>query len=561
VTTRVLQGIGVSAGRAAGPAHIHAHRALADGGPRTWDEVAAARASAAADLRRLMAGAPPEAADILAAQAEMLEDPALAAAVRTEVERGAAAVPALLAVAETFAAPLAALPDPYLAARAADVREVARRWADALADPQVATPLPAGPFVLVASDLGPADTLALPRDRLLAIATERGGPGSHTAIVARALGIPAAVGVAGLMAAAREGQWLEVDGDRGQVQPVAASAGVSGGTAKAVTMASGPHCSRDGIRVQLLANIGRPEEAALAAAAGAEGVGLFRTELLFMESPTAPAEDVQLAAYRQALGGLGGRTLVVRTLDVGGDKPLPYLPLPPAANPQLSMRGLRLLDLRADVLRAQARALLRAAPDGGGALRVMFPMVMDAADFRRGRAFFAAAAADLAAEGTPHAMPKLGAMVEIPAAAATAGSLLREADFVSIGTNDLTQYTLAVDRDDSQVAARYDSLHPGVLRLIAMTGRAGLDQGKPVAVCGELGGDPLAAPLLLAWGVHEWSVAIPSLPRAARALAAWDLPSATAIAEAALAAGSAAEVRALLLAAARDRGLVGICAN
>ncbi len=549
-----MTGIGVSSGRAVGPAHVRVQDPRITSGARTWDEVTAARDVAMAELRALIPGAPPEAAAILEAQVEILQDPALEDAVLEATKHGGDAAAALAVAADGFAARLAALPDPYLAARAQDVRQVADRWLAALAGATRQEPLPGTPFVLVAADLGPADTLSLPRDRLLAIATERGGPGSHTAIVARALGIPAAVGVTGLLEHAHEGGWLDVNGDTGEVVAVEAAAAARTLRAKADGMPPGPHLSRDGIRVQILANIGRPGEAAGAAAAGAEGVGLFRTELLFMESAAAPSEEAQYQAYREAVEALGGGTLVVRTLDVGGDKPIPYMPLPPAGNPQLSVRGMRLLDVRPDIMRTQVRALLRAAAHGPVA--VMFPMVVDASDIRRCRDLFDEAKLALVQEGLAFGSPALGAMVEIPAAATTATTLLCEADFVSIGTNDLTQYTLAVDRDDAHVAGRYDSLHPGVLRLIAMTGEAGRLTGKPVAVCGELGGDVLAAPLLLAWSVHEWSMAIPAMARMARALAAWDSHEAAEVAGRALEARTAAEVSALLKAEAEARGVL-----
>jgi phosphoenolpyruvate-protein phosphotransferase len=303
-----------------------------------------------------------------------------------------------------------------------------------------------------------------------------------------------------------------------------------------------PAETRDGHRVQVAANIGSVEEAQQAAAAGADGVGLLRSEFLFLDRPQAPSEDEQYAIYRGAAEALGPkRPLIVRLLDVGGDKPLAYLPMPAEENPFLGIRGARLFLLRPELLRTQARAVLRAAQ--GFDVRVMVPMIATVADFRSTRAVFEEERQKLGLAPVP-----LGIMVEVPSAALLADVFAREADFFSIGTNDLTQYTLAMDRGHAQLAAQVDGLEPAILRLVAQTVKAADAHGRHVGVCGALGGDPVAVPVLVGLGVHELSVAVPALPAVKARVRELDFAACRVLAEKALLAESGAAVRALVAA-------------
>jgi multiphosphoryl transfer protein len=309
--------------------------------------------------------------------------------------------------------------------------------------------------------------------------------------------------------------------------------------------ASGAAISRDGVVVSVAANIGHVAEAAGAVARGADGCGLLRSEFLFMDRRTAPDEDEQAAAYAAIARAFGPRAVTLRTLDVGGDKPLAYLPLPREENPALGLRGVRVSRREPGLLRTQLRAALRASATG--TLRIMLPMVNDPDELRAVRRVLQACATELGI-----AAPPLGAMVETPAAALQAEALLREADFLSIGSNDLSQYTLAIDRGHAELGAALDALHPAVLRLIGATASAGRRAGKRVSLCGGLAADPQALPLLLGLGLRELSVPAACLPSVKRAVRSLDLRRCETLAERALAADSAADVRAVLAAAGAE---------
>jgi phosphoenolpyruvate-protein phosphotransferase len=307
--------------------------------------------------------------------------------------------------------------------------------------------------------------------------------------------------------------------------------------------ATRPAVTRDGTSIEVLANVGQPADVEAALDAGAEGVGLLRTEFLFIGRDSMPSEEEQEAAYRGIAEPLGGHPLIVRTLDVGGDKPLPYLPVPAEANPFLGLRGLRLGLARPDVLRTQLRAILRVAADHP--VKVMFPMVTSLAEFRAARAL--AEEARHQVEGAGGRVPsylEVGIMVEVPAAALAAEAFAADVDFFSIGTNDLTQYTLAAERGNERVAGFADALHPAVLRLIRMTAQGAGSHGRMVGVCGEIAGDPVAVPILVGLGVRELSAAPPAVPRVKRAVRETDLGSARILADRALALDSAEAVRA-----------------
>ncbi len=444
-----------------------------------------------------------------------------------------------------------AIDDEYQRARAADLRSVGTQVLARILGLEVPRPALAEPGILVAADLVPAEAAALDPETALGVATAFGGPTSHAAVLARSLGIPAVVGLGTEVLDVAEGTPLALDGDRGLLaidptEDVRAryrarrlAAAEADRSARAESHA--PATTRDGATVEVAANVGTPGDVAAAVAAGCDGVGLFRTEFLFMSREAMPGEDEQEAAYRAAAEALQGRPMVVRTLDAGADKPLPYLAQAEEANPYLGVRGLRLGLERPELLEAQLRALLRVAADHP--IRVMFPMVATLDELRRGRD--AVERAGAAIGGVPERV-QIGVMIEVPSAALIADRLAVEADFFSIGTNDLTQYTLAAERGNDRVAALADPLHPAVLALIARTADAGAAHGRWTGVCGELAGDPYATALLLGLGVRELSMSAPAIPHVKRAVRGTDLAAARDLAREALSLASGAEVRELV---------------
>ncbi len=487
---------------------------------------ATAQLSAAAALNalaeRLHAEGHSEEAGIFEAQALMAEDPYLSDEVARRVrDQGQPLIGAIAATIGQMRAELEALDDEYLRARAADMDAIGQSILGALHGQSGALrDLPAG-AIIVAPDLTPAETAELRSGAVAGFATAYGGPTGHTAILARALGIPAVVGLGAGALDIADGTELILDGDAALLiaEPDAAAradyaqraADQRAAAAWRARLRDQPGRLADGRPIALWANIGHPDEAKNALEHGAEGIGLFRTEFLFLDRSAPPSEQEQYNAYRRTLETMAGRPVVIRTLDIGGDKPLPYLDMPREDNPFLGVRGLRLCMRRTDLFAAQLRALLRAAVHGD--LWVMLPMVATLDDLRWGRAQLNAAAAALAAEGVAHrADVPLGVMIETPAAAVTADLLAREAAFFSVGSNDLTQYTMAADRGLSDLAARYPHDAPAVLRLIAKAAEAATRAGIPIGVCGELAGVIGAAPLLAGLGVVELSMAPAMIP-------------------------------------------------
>ncbi|NTW00966.1 MAG: phosphoenolpyruvate--protein phosphotransferase [Oscillochloris sp.] len=497
-----------------------------------------------------------EEAEIFGAHRMILGDPSLRdRAVALITESGMSAAQAISAAGEEQAGELLALGDEYLSARATDVRDVVGQVQRRLTGAKGLAERLLAPAVVVAYDLGPSDVMSVSRDLLLGFALAAGGLTAHSTILARSLGIPAVVGLGTGLLDLADTTALALDGAAGslQINPPAsviaqlqsARATLEARTAALRADAGLPSITRDGKPITLVANASTPTEARAAHEWGAAGVGLLRTELLFLERPDLPDEEEQLALYTAVAAELPGTPITVRTLDVGGDKHLPAFPLPHEENPFLGWRGLRIGLSQPEILLPQLRALLRAGASAD--IRIMLPMVSTVDELRRARTLLEQAKAELAAKGIAYATnPQLGVMIEVPAAALNAEALAREADFFSIGTNDLTQYTLACDRGNSRIADLYQPLDPAVLRLISMACIAAHHHGRHVAVCGELGGDPKATALLIGLGVDELSCGPNNLPLVRAAIRTVESTATAALAQRALACASAAEVRTLL---------------
>ncbi len=494
-------------------------------------------------------------AEILEAQALMAVDPALVDEAVRLAAGGLDAVAAIRASAEASARALSALDDELLAARAADVRDVGARVARIMSGAAIAWP--EAPSIAVAVDLAPSLVVEVPPGLLIGVALAGGSPTAHVAILARSLGIPAVVAAAGLDPGAAAGSVLALDGETGEVilDPNAADLGRltdrqaarADRDRRAAATRGRLAATKDGRRVALMANIRSPEDAARAIAAGAEGVGLFRTEYLFMRRQSPPGETEQTAAYRRTMEAFGPeRPVVIRLADIGGDKEIPYLGLPDEPNPFLGVRAIRLAHGSRELLLTQLRAIWRAAGLARVTPHVMAAMVSTVADARLLLELRDEARAAVLAAG--HPCPDrmtTGLMIEVPSAAILAPELARLADFFSIGTNDLTQYVLAADRGNPSLARFQDALHPAVLRTIASV-LAGADAaGIPVAACGELAGDPAGALVLVGLGVDELSADAASLDGIRAALADVTVTELRDLASRALAATDAETVRAL----------------
>jgi multiphosphoryl transfer protein len=553
----VLAGVPASPGIAIAPARrLHApappppDRPAEDPGAeraRLEEAVAAARTAIAHDRDDVARRAGAGEAAIFEAHLALLDDEALRAPAEAAVASGATAERALYDAAEQVAARYRALSDALLRERAADVLDVGRRLVEALTGAARADL--EEPAIVLAGELTPADAARLDPGLVRGVATAHGTATAHAAILARALGLPAAVGLGPAVLAVADGTPLLLDGDAGTVQvapPPAALARArerreraAARRAEARRHAGEPGALRDGRRVEVFANLGAVAEAGPAVKAGAEGVGLLRTEFLFLDRPELPDEDEQARALAEIATALDGRPLVVRTLDAGADKPLPALPMPPEENPFLGVRGIRLALARSEILATQLRAILRVA--AAHPVRAMLPMVSTLGELTAARELLAQARAATGVD----APLELGIMVEVPAAALTAAALAEHADFFSLGTNDLTQYTMAAARGDERLAGLLGGAQPAVLRLVDATVRAAAERGRWVGVCGELAGDPAAAVLLAGLGVTELSMAPALIAEVKAALRAVGEADARAAAAAALAAPDADAARAL----------------
>lgn len=540
-----FHGVAVSPGVGAGPVvrvvDSVPEPGAGPGGSPEQEYQAATRAleDVAADLEDRGRRAGGEAQHVLEAQAMMARDPDLAAGIKQRTDGGAnagrATYEAFVATREAFLTL-----GEYFAARTADLDDIRNRTvARLLGVPEPGIPALTEPSVLVARDLAPADTALIDKSMVLAFATEEGGPTSHTSILARTLGIPAVVGCAGVRAL-KPGTRVLVDGSSGNVvvdppaELVERLAQTDRKRREALAkVGNAPGATADGFAVPLLANIGGPDDVAAALANGAEGVGLFRTELLFLDRSDAPSEDEQYDLYRRVMEGFAGKKVVARTLDAGADKPLPFLPFSEEPNPAMGTRGLRICMLATEVFDSQLRALARAAEGLDGELWVMAPMVADVGETRWFRE--ACNAAGLTG--------KIGVMVEIPAAALRSRHIGAEADFFSIGSNDLTQYAFAADRQIGAVARLQDPWQPALLDLVAATTAGSEANGIPTGVCGEAAADPALACVLVGLGVATLSMSAGALPGARAALAAHTVEQCRAAAAAALEAVDAATAR------------------
>ncbi len=550
---KTLRGIAASRGIAIGPAFqfrqptLRVTQSLVQDPAAEWQRFRAALGTARQQLAAIcaQAAAGSEQAAIFQAHALMLEDPELLQAVQSAIEeRHWNAEAALSTAAEMYIQVLGSLDDEYLRARAVDVRDIVTRLLRILlGTTEDCTSELRVPSIILARDLTPSDTVQLDRSLVLGFCTAEGGPTSHVAILACSMGLPAVVGVGADVLEIAAGAPTILNGNEGMllVHPdpdltatyVSQQAIAATRLAEARTRSHELAFTRDGRRVEVLANIGSEEEARAALEAGAEGVGLLRTEFLYMQRARLPDEEEQYRAYRAIVDAFGQQPVILRTLDIGGDKALPYVDLPHEMNPFLGQRGIRLCLKRPELLRPQLRAALRAGD--GRNLKLMFPMVATVDEIRAARRLLEECRAELLAEGRPIARKEeVGIMVEIPAAALMADRLAAEVDFFSIGTNDLSQYTMAADRTNARVASLAAGLQPAVLRLVHDVVAAAHSHGKQAGLCGELAGDLAAIPVLLGLGLDELSMSPANIPLAKHIIRTLSLSQAQDLARAAL---------------------------
>jgi multiphosphoryl transfer protein len=505
---------------------------------------------------------------ILAAHLAILDDAGLRARMEEGIREGAAAGTAVLDAARHFAGVMSESGSAYLKERVLDIRDIAVQVVRAMYGGAGEELRLREDAVLVAESLTPSQLISLDKRFLKGIVLSEGGATSHTAILARAFNIPCVMGVAGIDRTLATGQELIVDGDRGLVvaDPPAAVVSFCEGElevqralrARVERFIAAPGTTADGKRLEVGANVGSLEEARLAFRNGAEGIGLFRTELLFMNRTEPPTEEEQTGIYSETARMAGGRPVIVRTLDVGGDKPIPFLGLPAERNPFLGFRAIRMYEEHPEIIVPQLRAILCAS--AFGSLRIMLPMVSTLAEVRSARALVSRVMGELAAEGVAYDPAiQLGIMVEVPSAAFIIDQLSREVDFFSIGSNDLVQYFLAADRGNEKVAHLYTPFHPAFLRLLKKIVDEGHAHGKWVGLCGEMGGSSLAAPLLVGYGLDEISLASPDIPAMKAVIARCDSDRCRELLESAQRKETAADVEAHLRGfadAAVDRSLV-----
>jgi phosphocarrier protein FPr/phosphocarrier protein len=553
---RALKGVVASRGLGVGTAYQFA-RADIDvpeqgaGASRESAALAQARDTVRADLERTANSGNPTAREIAEAHLALIDDPELVDGANALIQQGKGAGYAWRAVLSGGIAQLRALNDPRMAERADDLLDLETRVLSALSGTTSVAPSFPPETILIANELLPSQLVALDNTKLAGICLAAGGATSHVSIIAAAMDIPTMVATGAEVLRIPTGTtvvldadagWLYTDPPRVHVDLARSQLAEKRQRRVAEQLAAQRDCrTADGMRIEVFANVGSEAEAHAAVRNGAEGSGLLRTEFLFLERTAPPDEAEQLQQYQQIATALEGRPLTIRTLDIGGDKPIPYLPLPPEENPALGLRGVRTSLWRPDLLRIQLRAILRVRPVGQ--CRILLPMITDAGEIRAVRAMIE----ELRHEEGRADPVQVGAMIETPASAVMADRIAREADFLSVGTNDLTQYTLAMDRGHPELAARLDALHPAVLRLISTVVNAAKAHGRMVAICGGLASDPVAVPILIGLGVHELSMVPAVIPQLKALISTLNSEDCTALANQALDRETAEDVRALTL--------------
>jgi phosphoenolpyruvate-protein phosphotransferase (PTS system enzyme I) len=534
-----IAGVAASEGVAVGPVFVHARRELEPAREnisedKVEEELARFQSAVEAVVQKLSetaerlreSGSEKE-AGIFDAHVEMAEDPEFHSEVEERVRNLTSPEAAVLAVGEEFAGMFAEMEDEYMAARADDVRDVASQVAaDLMGSKAAGLEMLKEPSVILARNLAPSDTVRIPKGMALGFVVAEGSKTSHVSIMARSFAIPAVVGVGAALEEAFEAEVVALDGGEGYAVAdpdpdtvVEFERKQEAITEEQAVLAEFKHVearTRDGQRIEVAANIGSAEEAESALEWGAEGVGLFRTEFLFMERPELPSEEEQYGAYRKVAEAFGERPVIIRTLDVGGDKDLPGVDQPEEENPFLGWRGIRMCLDVPELFKPQLRAILRAASHGN--LRIMFPMIVDTVELHAAKELIQECRRELENEGTQFGEVDIGVMVETPAAAIRAADLAPEVSFFSIGTNDLVQYTLAADRGNERLRRLQSAEHPAVLDLIGRTCKAAREAGIWVGVCGETAGEAAMIPKLIELGVTELSMSAPSIPRAKKVL-------------------------------------------
>jgi phosphotransferase system enzyme I (PtsI) len=501
----------------------------------------------------------PEEAKIFEGHMALLQDPSLRKKVAQLIERERMNVEyALEQHFEIIIAKFKNMKNEYMRERAADVRDVKERLLKKLlgiVEPSFLQQPQNTPCIIVAHDLTPADTSRFTSGSAAGFATEIGGKTSHTAIIARSLNIPSVVGVSGLTKMVNPGDMIIIDGIDGIVIVRPTEEEKIGyerrreqfllDRAAFTALIHEPSLTKDGRKIEIVANIGSPSDVEGALGVGAEGIGLFRTEFLYMNRSSLPDEDEQFEAYREATERMSPKPVIIRTLDIGGDKSLPYLPMDPEMNPFLGHRAIRLCLDRQDLFRPQIRAIIRAS--AYGSVHLMFPMIATVTELREAKNLVEEEKAKLQSEGIEFAAHiPIGIMIEIPSSALIADQLAKEADFFSIGTNDLIQYTLACDRMNQKISHLYQPFHPAVLRLIQMTADAAHRANKWVGVCGEMAGDAEAIPLLVGLGIDELSMSSSSVLKARHLVRGMDYAKLQEIAQQVLQLDTQEEVLSLL---------------